>query len=105
MYNYPNPCEICQTENCTNKGCNEWRMRFLTIWKQFNSYVQRQYRRGNKTEKFGYEHPDLLRKYLREGPCKGCKIEENCDTPCGAYYNWWDARMAWLKWRCEHGLR
>lgn len=72
-------------------------MRFRTIWKQFNSYPIRQYKKSRKLKKFAYEHPDLIKKYLDEGPCKGCEFELLCDVPCSSYYHWWDARMAVLK--------
>lgn len=72
-------------------------MRFRTVWKQFNSYQLRQYRKLAKFKNFVYEHPDLIQKYLQEGPCKGCEFGKVCDVPCGAYWCWWDARMAVLK--------
>lgn len=46
---------------------------------------------------FVYENPDVLRRYLADGPCKKCKNEQECDNPCGAYYAWWDARMTVLR--------
>ena len=74
-------------------------MRFRTIWKQLNSYQIRQYRKqGQEREKkFSYEHPDIVKKYLDDGPCKGCEFELLCDVPCSAYYRWWDARMAIIR--------
>jgi radical SAM protein with 4Fe4S-binding SPASM domain len=77
-------------------------MRFHTIWKQFNSYTLRQYRKTKTKKVFAYEHPDLIKKYLEEGPCKGCQFEKLCDVPCPQYYGWWDARMALL--RKKYGL-
>lgn len=101
MCNYPNPCDTCERQ-CTNKGCNDWKIRFRTIWKQFNSYQIRQYRKQQKKrKKFAYEHPDINKKYLDEGPCKGCDFELLCDVPCSAYYRWWDARMAILRKKFE----
>ena len=97
MCNYPNPCDSCQKEICFNKGCEVWKMRFKTYWKQFNSYPIRQYKNRPKSKTFAYEHPDLIRKYLEEGPCKGCEFEILCDVPCTAYWCWWDARMAVFK--------
>lgn len=97
--NYANPCDTC--EKCTySGGCDAWKMRFRTIWKQFNSYQLRKYReQANRKTKFVYEHPDLITKYIQDGPCKGCEFELLRDVPCAAYYHWWDARMAWLKGR------
>lgn len=99
MYNYPNPCDTCTQECVSSKyGCSDWIIRFYTIWKQFNTYPLRQYKNRpvDKTV-YAYEHPDVLRKYLEEGPCKRCKSENDCDIPCTAYWCWWDARMALLK--------
>lgn len=97
MYSYPNPCDTCEKECVYTRGCDAWKIRMLTIWKQFNGYMKRQRRKGKKVETFVYEHPDLLRKYLRDGPCKGCKLEKDCDNACGSYGDWWDARIEWLK--------
>ena len=96
MHNYPNPCDSCQ-ECINNNGCEKWKIRVRTIWKQFNGYQKRQYLKGKKEKIFVYEHPDMIKKYLDEGPCKGCKQEEQCDVPCAAYWHWWDARMAVMK--------
>ena len=97
MCSYPSPCDTCEKECNHKKGCDAWKIRTLTIWKQFNGYTKRRYKGVKKVQKFAYEHPDLLRKYLAEGPCNGCKIEKNCDNACGAYYAWWDARQAWQR--------
>lgn len=96
MFSYPNPCDSCTISECRKgNGCNKWQMRFRTIWKQFNSYPKRKAMREKKVRHtYVYEHPDILRKYIQDGPCKGCKAERTCDTPCSAYYAWWDARMA-----------
>lgn len=97
--NYPSPCDSC-TECTGTRGCDAWKMRFRTIWKQFNSYQIRQYKKQQtKNTKFCYEHPDIVRNYLKNGPCKGCEFEVLCDVPCAAYYHWWDAKMAVLKER------
>lgn len=101
--NYPNPCDTC-TEECSGyHGCDRWEMRFRTIWKQFNSYPLRQYRKGKTEKVFAYEHPDVLQRYLAEGPCKKCPCEKTCDVACPAYWSWWDARMTVLrkKYHCE----
>ena len=99
MCNYPNPCDSCEKGCNGGNGCIAWEMRFRTIWKQFNSYQIRQYRKQEqeRKKKFSYEHPDIIKKYLDEGPCKGCEFELLCDVPCSAYYHWWDARMAIIR--------
>lgn len=97
-YNYPNPCDSCAISECRKgNGCAKWQVRFLTIWKQFNTYQMRQYRKDRTHKKFCYEHPDLIHRYLKDGPCKGCQFEALCDVPCTAYWCWWDARMEVLK--------
>ena len=77
----------------------EWKARFLAGWALFEDYHLRQYRKRRKDEKFCYETPDRLRRYLQQGPCRGCPAEDGCDRPCGAYFSWWDAKMAVLKHR------
>ena len=102
--NYPNPCDTCEQECTYTKGCSDWLIRFYVIWKQFNAYPIRQYKKQKQERtSFVYEHPDILRKYLRESPCGKCKNEQTCDVPCGAYAAWWDARMTVLrrKYHCE----
>lgn len=103
---YPNPCDTCPRCTCPT-GCDKYKVRVRTIWKQFNAYPFRSYkvRRKMKQQKFVYEHPDLIRRYLQEGPCKKCKAADNCDTPCAAYLRWWDARMEWLREKFKYELR
>lgn len=45
-------------------------------------------------DKFYYPHPEALRRYLTQGVCGGCWAEAFCHSPCQAYWQWWDARMA-----------
>lgn len=107
MANYPNPCDKCPNEPQCKRGCPEWTKRVKTIWKQFNGYSQRAYRKELEKagipepakEKLRYEHPDIGRQYLLDGPCKGCPCERNCNIPCNAYWRWWDARMKWIRGR------
>lgn len=101
MFNsYPNPCDTCS--QCTNTGgCEEWKIRYRYRQKQINAFAKnlaREYR-NVKTQKFTYEHPDIIRQYLHDGPCAQCKAAESCETPCPAYWRWWDARMEWMKRR------
>lgn len=97
VYDYPNPCDTCEKDCTNNRGCKEWEIRFRAIWKQFNAYPLRQYRKAPKSKNFRYEHPDMIGKYLAEGPCPNCEFEAICDVPCTMYWHWWDARMAALK--------
>jgi hypothetical protein len=99
MPNYPCPCDTC--EECINPaGCEKWKIRYLTVWKQIMAYPKRQAKKNQKSRNtFKYEHPDRIRYYLSKSPCEGCIQEKLCDTPCGPYLDWWDDRMSWLKWR------
>lgn len=106
MKPYPNPCDSC--ERCTElHGCQKWKLRFRRIWKEFNGYPVRAYRKYNrqKNEKFCYEHPDIVRRYLEKGPCEKCPKALDCDVPCLAYWYWWDARMEWMKGKFQNELR
>lgn len=104
---YPNPCDKCPQGRTCLHGCPEWVKRVRTIWKQFNGYPGRVAReamnqaetekgRGNK---YCYEHPDIVRRYLEKGPCEGCRCENTCDIPCAAYLRWWNVRMKWIRGR------
>lgn len=103
MTNYPNPCDSCTRATCKYQECQPYLKRIRTMWKQFNGYPERSYKakRKMKRDKFIYEHPDLIRRYLQEGPCGKCRAASDCDTPCVAYWRWWDARMVWLRWRMK----
>lgn len=96
MKEYPNPCDTCvEAETCVRgNGCEKWRIRYLYRQKQINAHANAQASRIPTVQKtFAYEHPDLIREYIAYGPCKGCRAEAVCDTPCLAYLRWWDARM------------
>ena len=94
--NYPSPCEKCKNVNCSaglsvaHKTCNAYRTRLCWLLKRARAALYAE--KKAKKEMFRYEHPDMIRKYLQEGPCGRCTVA-NCDTPCGAYLRWWDARM------------
>lgn len=96
---YPDPCDNCTKEWCPQLACPDYRKRVNVIWKQFNGYPARVYRaqKNITSKKFAYEHPDIIRRYLEEGPCGNCQRAGVCDTPCGAYWRWWDARMEWVR--------
>lgn len=99
---YPNPCDSCGKTDCTYyRTCGKYLKYVRTIWKQFNGYQARVYRKQKnmKSEKFLYEHPDIVRRYLEKGPCEHCQRSNVCDNPCLAHWSWWDARMEWLRRR------
>ncbi len=94
--NYPSPCLTCDSQHCNSGGlkCNDWVKYFLTHWKQIQLKVLKLYHPDPKPEsKFFFAHPDEVRRYLTTHPCKGCLVENICDTPCPKYLRWWDARM------------
>jgi len=93
---YPNPCDTCKSAaSCRlGYGCTDWQIRYRYRQKQINAYARNLLRvKITEQTKFVYQHPDVIRRYLAEGPCKACKAESVCDTPCPAYWRWWDARM------------
>ncbi|MBO4938885.1 MAG: hypothetical protein J6C98_07800 [Oscillospiraceae bacterium] len=92
---YPDPCNVCTKARCVTNGCVDWRIRYLFRQKQINLYARKLLQGGShKTgEAFRYEHPDIIRRYLKNGPCRGCNAEAVCDTPCPAYWRWWDEKM------------
>lgn len=93
---YPSPCDSCQKATaCTfGYGCMDWRIRYYYRQKQINAYYRKLLQvKPAEEATFVYQHPDLIRRYLTEGPCKGCKAEQVCDVPCPAYLRWYDARM------------
>lgn len=95
---YPSPCDSCKRKCCAGVNCDRWKIRYLFRQKQINGYARKHAAKMPKArEKFLYEHPDIIRRYLKDGPCIYCKIKDSCDTPCQAYWRWWDARMKWLK--------
>ena len=93
--NYPSPCLKCYKKGNCPSGCIDWKIRYLYRQKAINLYAKKICRppQPDKT-KFHYFHPDELEQYLRTHPCEKCVIEKLCDTPCGVYLQWYDARMA-----------
>lgn len=100
-YNFPIPCDTCSFENCSGSGniCAKCRQYFNTHWKWINQKAQQLYRppKPRREDVFYIAHPDEIRDYLRNNPCKTCKAEPDCDTPCPAYCRWWDTRMAYAR--------
>lgn len=96
--NYPNPCDTCEKKYCHYKVCAEYQKRYIYRQKQINAYARKARRRMPRyREAFLYEHPDIIRQYINNGPCVHCGAEKTCDTPCQLYWRWWDARREWLK--------
>lgn len=90
---YPSPCEKCA--KCTTpNGCSAWRTRYRYRQKQINAYA-RKITPGPDCDAdrlWLYDRDKYLR-WLEHGPCRWCQAADHCDTPCPAYWQWWDARM------------
>lgn len=98
MNAYPNPCDTCEEEPTCQKqyGCAKWLIRYRYRQKQINAYGKIK-REEFFSARFVYQHPEEVRRYLRERPCGKCEKEAECDIPCTQYLNWYDARMQALK--------
>ena len=99
-----NPCDNCRQEICDYRRCEDYLLWIGDVWKEFRRFAHHNYwlQDGQRNEKLRYVHPDVIRRYLREGPCGRCSCCDVCRIPCQSYWHWWDARMAWLKWKLEH---
>lgn len=97
---YPDPCLTCpKAKTCCN-GCLDWKIRYRYRQNAINLYAKKVCRPPQPDDKkFRYLHPDEHRAYLQSHPCKDCVIKELCDTPCGVYLKWYDARMEWVRGR------
>ena len=106
MTKYSYPCTGCTRPDCDYRRCQPYRDWFCASWNQFHRNLSHHYwcDGAEPEEKLSYVHPDVLRRYLHSGPCGRCVCSGDCDDPCRAYWQWWDARMAWLKWRLQQEL-
>ena len=102
MADYPSPCTECHRN--INGSCNQydtcsvWKTRYYYRQKQINAkYRQMQTPKYERTEAFVYEHPDQTRRFLQEGPCVRCPLQETCDWPCPSRLLWWDLCMEVLR--------
>ena len=97
------PCDNCVQCLPDYRQCQPYHDWLCDSWLRYQQYNPQDYwdHRHNPGEKLKYVHPDVLRRYLREGPCVRCPCDSICDIPCAQYWCWWDARMVWLKWKIE----
>ena len=97
------PCLRCtrvkDPGNCENKNCKQWRGWFIDAWERArnNPALQRELKCLNlETVSIGgthYAHPDRVREYLQEDPCKSCPLPpELCTSPCPVRRSWEEAR-------------
>ena len=89
---YPNPCDICTVPkgSCPGIDCSRWRTRYLYRQKQINAYAKRMYGTlVKKEDAFCYEHPDIVRDWLKHDPCEQCRCRSFCKGDC-------EVRTVWL---------
>ena len=98
------PCDHCVQPVCDYRRCPPYQKWFKAAWNEFRRNVPGGcwVENTQKEGKFTYVHPNLIRKYLENGPCSRCDWADVCDAPCVAYRHWWDARMAWRRWKLQH---
>ena len=99
---YPNPCTTCETKTADNycnkfRYCAKYHKWINWNWATFRRYARRAKEKKAICKTWVYQHPDRAREYLKNGPCKGCKLNDTCDDPCRAYLEWWDARMDYFR--------
>ena len=105
-YKYPSPCEQCTKENCRENGasyhhCGDYRSWINFWWKTFPKMFDQKPKK--KREKFRYDHPDDIRRFLANSPCDECKKANGCASPCETYAHWFTCKMGETKWRLESG--
>lgn len=71
-----------------------WEQHYLAVQSAINDYARALWQpRLRQTERFQIYHPDEYRRYLRQHPCRDCRAECFCNTPCPVYLQWYNARM------------
>ena len=89
------PCDTCG-ESCGCAGCGKWKKWYRQRQRAINAYAKEACavkERPLPENKFCYNHPDTVKRWLKNGPRAGCNAEAVCDTPCPAYLRWYDARI------------
>lgn len=107
--NYPSPCDSCTDRKCEAYSgaylhCQAWLTRYRYRQKQINAFANKPPQMkmpAERTHCFTYDHPDDVRRFLRSHPCKGCPLEPTCDTPCGLYLHWYNARIELARRRAK----
>ncbi len=103
MRKYPYPCDGCMQPDCDYRHCDRYRAWFCDSWNDFHRHACHNYWEESPQpgDKLCYVHPDVLRRYLAQGPCERCACGD-CVVPCKRYRQWWDARIVWFKWKLQH---
>lgn len=76
----------CQRNPPCMQGECEWLAEYYVRQRWINA-------RYPEEKEFTYFHPEEVERFLRQGPCTGCKVERVCDMPCPDYVRWWNLRM------------
>ena len=89
------PCDGCWRQAVCDSGCELWEREYLRRQRSINAYARVAHRGQEKPGRdvFAYSHPDLVRRYEKTHPCRGCALRKGCKLPCGRYLHWYDCRM------------
>jgi hypothetical protein len=100
IYALPEPCRGCtRVKNpavCENKECSLWRQWFIKRWDRVHIYPRQKMEQtvpvGISIGGRRYLHPDHMREYIRNDPCKDCTCTKAlCKTPCRTKLTWMNA--------------
>lgn len=121
--NYPCPCLECE-KNCRLVGetnwrkCGTYRTWFLWWWKFFQENIPKlssgcaQTKPQQKPDKFVYFHPcetagsetarkkniaKSIKEVSAKKPCVRCSLDVDCNKPCSAYAQWYDASLSLIR--------
>lgn len=97
IYAIPEPCRGCTLTKdpaaCENKQCSRWRQWFVKRWDAIHTYPRKKMEQplpvGISVGGRRYLHPDHMRQYMANDPCKGCVCTQDlCKTPCRTKTTW-----------------
>ena len=97
----PSPCETCTSvvvpRRCDNKECPVWRAWWLERWEQIRSCVRARLNmppvEDPAKDKFQYDTPEHVRRYLKEKPCEKCQVPKDlCHGACRSLRRWEEFR-------------
>ena len=90
----PSPCDTCSS-NCYKNRNVEFRKceKYKSWWDGRMAFFRRQMMRPPKLKqlgggKFRYEHPDIVRAWLKKNPCDDCAMNTTCKKPCQMLEKW-----------------
>jgi len=97
----PSPCNTCKCvaypRRCENKECQAWREWWIERWEQIRSCAQARLNMAPTEtparDKFQYDTPDHIRRYLQEKPCEKCQVPKDlCHGVCRSLRRWEEYR-------------